>query len=143
VGQEVFVKVWRGLVDFRRDRPGDRFRNWLYRIAHNCVADYFRQQHGPPPVGGSAAMKLLAELPSEDGSPMDSEDRKILYRQAVELIRSEFSERDWLAFQAVVMDDKSPAVVASSLGVTTNVVYLARSRVLGRLRAEFAGLIDF
>lgn len=145
VGQEVFVKVWRGLNDFRRDRPGDRFRSWLYRIAHNCVADHFRRDHSPPALGGSAALKLLAEVPAQGAhdSPLESEDQQILYRQAVDLIRREFSERDWVAFQAVVLEDKSPAEVASSLGVTTNVVYLARSRVLGRLRTEFAGLIEF
>ena len=41
------------------------------------------------------------------------------------------------------VEGDAPADVAADLGVTPNAVYLAKSRVLRRLREEFASLADF
>jgi RNA polymerase sigma-70 factor (ECF subfamily) len=96
-------------------------------------------------TGGTSVRLMLENIPAENPSEESkaaSEDKAILYKQAVELIRAEFSERDWQAFRGVVIEDKSTAEVAASLGVAPNVIYLAKSRVLRRLKEEFTGLID-
>ena len=46
------------------------------------------------------------------------------------------------AFVAFVLDGRPAAAVARELGTTPNAVYLARNRVLTRVRAELAGLLD-
>jgi RNA polymerase sigma-70 factor (ECF subfamily) len=58
------------------------------------------------------------------------------------LLQQDFEERTWRAFWGVVIDGRDPKAVALDLGVSVNVVYLAKSRVLARLRQEFAGLLD-
>jgi RNA polymerase sigma-70 factor (ECF subfamily) len=57
-------------------------------------------------------------------------------------VRDDFEPRTWDAFWRVTIDGQSPADVAADLGVSANVVYLARSRVLRRLADQFAELID-
>jgi RNA polymerase sigma-70 factor (ECF subfamily) len=42
----------------------------------------------------------------------------------------------------VVVDGRPADAVAADLGLTANAVYLARGRVLRRLRAELAGLVE-
>jgi RNA polymerase sigma-70 factor (ECF subfamily) len=49
-------------------------------------------------------------------------------------MQAEFEARTWQAFRRVVIDGQRPADVAADLGLTRNAVYLARSRILRRLR---------
>jgi RNA polymerase sigma-70 factor (ECF subfamily) len=48
----------------------------------------------------------------------------------------------WQACWEFVVRDRPAAAVAAELGITVNAVYLAKSRVLRRLREELQGLLD-
>jgi RNA polymerase sigma-70 factor (ECF subfamily) len=148
VGQEVFLRVLQGLPAFRRDRPGDSFRGWLRRIARNCCLDQVHHQKTvAQPIGGSDALDRMAAIAegggNEEPSATECEDTAVLYDQAMRLIRSEFSERDWMIFRRLVVGGETPSAIAVDLKITANVVYLTKSRVLHRLREEFAELIEF
>jgi RNA polymerase sigma-70 factor (ECF subfamily) len=65
-----------------------------------------------------------------------------VYHQALDLLRREFEERTWQAFWRVAISDQAADDVAVELGITINAVYLAKSRVLRRLREEFADLLE-
>lgn len=153
LGQETFLKVAQHLGDFRRDRPDDTFRGWLYRIARNGFLDRMRKEGREIAIDGgdSTAERALDERAaresSNDGEPSDcdqeqsmSDEAAQLYARALELIRDEFSERDWEACQGL-LNGLPAQTVAAGLGVTANVVYLAKSRILRRLRDEFADLL--
>ena len=53
-----------------------------------------------------------------------------------DLIRSEFSETACTAFLRVVVDGAAPKDVADELQISVNSVYLAKSRILRRVRDE-------
>lgn len=38
--EDIFIKAWKAICSYKGDGPS--FQTWLYRIAHNHVADYFR-----------------------------------------------------------------------------------------------------
>jgi RNA polymerase sigma-70 factor (ECF subfamily) len=146
VGQEVFQAVHRKIGDFRRDRPGQSFRGWLRTITRNKIIDHFRAEQAPGTgPGGSDALKQLHQLPAED-TPDDSgaaeQEEGSLYRRALEVLRSEFTDHTWQAFWRVVVEGQGPADVAADLGMTVNAVYLAKSHVLRRMREEFADLLE-
>ena len=144
VCQEVFRSVVRGITAFRRDRPGDSFRGWLYATTRNRVID-FRRRAGrqPQAAGGTDAHDRLLELPAEE--PPDSQaagtEARAVYERCVRLIRAEFEERTWRAFWAAAVDGRPAAEVAAELGMTPGAVYVAKSRVLKRLREEFGDLL--
>jgi RNA polymerase sigma-70 factor, ECF subfamily len=150
VGQEVFLAVSRKLGDFRRERPGDTFRGWLRTITTHKIRDHWRRN--PPAlaaVGGSDALQRLGQLaaassdPSADDSGSGAGDEtRILLRQALRLLEPHFRGPTWHAFWRVCVGGRSAAEVAKELGMTTNAVYLAKSRVLQRFREEFADLMD-
>lgn len=144
VAQDAFTAVFRKLATFRRDEPEHSFRGWLYRITHNKAVDYRRKQRpGSVGAGGSDAKARIDDVPNPELDAQDlAEETRMLHLKAVELIRGEFSERDWQAFDRVVMAGERPADVAADLGTTVNIVYLAKSRILRRLREEFDGLIE-
>jgi RNA polymerase sigma-70 factor (ECF subfamily) len=134
VVQEVFRAVLERVSSFRRERADDTFRGWLWTITRNKLADHFRKRLSQPEArGGTKGQARLAEvpvLPSEGPSSSDSD----LGRRGLALIQSEFEETTWKAFWRVVCEDERPADTAAALGLTLNAVYLAKSRVLRRLR---------
>lgn len=146
VVQDVFQSVVRYVASFRRDQPGDSFRGWLYTITKSKVAEHWRRQRGPQAAGGTEAMQRMAQFAEEDsrsvsgvGDAIDSDGTLI---RAMELIRAEFENQTWRAVWSVVVEGRSPADVATELGMSTNAVYVAKSRILRRLREELADLID-
>jgi RNA polymerase sigma-70 factor (ECF subfamily) len=144
IRQEVFLAVTRHIGDYQRDKGS--FRNWLWVITHNKVADFFRSEAGQAAPGGSDAWKKMQQVsfrdPDDTRSGSDDEDLALLYRRATELIARDFEETTWKAFVMVVIEDRTPAEAATELGISANAVYLAKGRVLSRLREEFGGLID-
>jgi RNA polymerase sigma-70 factor (ECF subfamily) len=143
VGQEVFTAVARAIGTFRRDREGDSFRGWLFTITRNKLRDRTAAP-GVVGTGGSDAQRRLGGLPAdlEPDEPAGPETAA-LCRRALEAVRSEFEASTWTAFWRAHVEGDAPADIAADLGLTPNAVYLAKSRVLRRLREEFASLADF
>lgn len=135
VTQEVFRSVAARAASLRHGGAGDTFRGWLWTITHNKLRDFWRARAtSPQGVGGSEARELLllvAEAESQSGT---SPRFGGVLRRAVELVRSEFEDRSWQAFWRVTVDGRTAADVARELGMTANAVYVARSRILRRLR---------
>jgi RNA polymerase sigma-70 factor (ECF subfamily) len=109
-----------------------------------------RSQPATAAQGGSDVHWVLGQVPDGDsGEPAASvpegeecDERKLLLRQALRQLEPEFAEQTWRAFWRVVVDGREPARVAEELGLTANAVYLARGRILRRLREEFGGLLE-
>jgi hypothetical protein len=64
VVQEVFTAVAAHVEQFRRERPGDSFRGWLWTITRNKIRDHFRHRQGQPQAaGGTDAQQQLGQIP--------------------------------------------------------------------------------
>jgi RNA polymerase sigma-70 factor (ECF subfamily) len=135
--QEIFLLLLRKLPEFEYD-PSRRFRAWLWTLTRNKYRD-FRKARVSLPVGN------LPELPDNnegDEGIAEAEYRAYLVARCLELAREEFEVVTWTAFQQYVIAGRPVAEVAAQLGISANAVYLAKSRVLRRLREELAGLLD-
>jgi RNA polymerase sigma-70 factor (ECF subfamily) len=138
VVQEVFRTLVTHLSRFRYEKKTDTIRGWLWTITRNKVRDHLRRRTGRPhAAGGSDAYQRLLQV--ADGATDESAEVSLaqsapLLTRAVEFIRQDFEERTWRAFWGVVVEGKHSADVAADLGISVNAVYIARSRVLRRLR---------
>ena len=143
--QEVFRATAARLETFRRDRQGDTFRGWLRVVTRNMILLHFRrsgrQARGS---GGTDALVKLQEVPDDAGLSEADDEAEMdgLRWRALEIVRGEFEERTWQMFWLTFVDDRSPVDVAPELGVTPAAVRKAKSRVLHRLKEEFADLIQ-
>ena len=72
----------------------------------------------------------------------DQEYNRLLTQQALHIMQSEFEPSTWQACWQTVVDGRPTSAVAADLDITENAVYLAKSRVLRKLREELAGLMD-
>ncbi len=142
---DVFQEVFKSLVvhigEFRREREGDTFRGWLFRITRNKVFDHFRR-HGREAEagGGTEAWARISQLPApeatEAADPAEAEAMRRLFLRGLELIRNEFEERTWQAFWRTSVEGRAPREVALELSMSSGAVRVAKSRVLQRLREE-------
>lgn len=138
--QEVFLAVSRKVGAFRKEDGRGSFRGWLRTITRSKVTDLHRRRPADGTVVGAAALDHLAE--PEPGSDEHPAEQGVVFTQALALIERDFTPVTWRAFWLVVVEDRSPADAATELGVSANAVYLAKARVLRRLREEFAELLD-
>jgi RNA polymerase sigma-70 factor (ECF subfamily) len=136
--QDVLTLLVQKLPVFRYD-PAQRFRGWLWTVTRNCCRA--RQRRGAVP---SAAVEGMAIAAEDDVAETIAEEeyRQYLTRRALELMQAEFQPATWQAFWQCVVEERPAADVARELEMTENAVYLARGRVLRRLRSELAGLLD-
>lgn len=145
VVQEVFQAVAKSLLKFEPGPDLPPFRGWLWGIARHKIKDHFRRNaKQPTAAGGTDAYRRILDLPEqepeESSDPWIITDQDSLAFRALELIQVDFAEKTWQAFWRVTIENQSPADVATDLGLAVGSVYTAKSRVLARLRSEFAGL---
>lgn len=144
ITQEVLVVVVAKLPEFERQRTGS-FRNWLRKVTLNCLRDYRKAvRRRRMATNDEQFEQIIVELADADSRLSrlwNAEHDQHLLRYLLEQIRGSFSPVTIEAFTQVVLDERSPDDVAAELGLTVNAVFIAKSRVLARLRECGAGLI--
>jgi RNA polymerase sigma-70 factor (ECF subfamily) len=138
--QEVLTLLVQKLPDFHYDRQKN-FRNWLHTITVN------KWREGRRRAGGAllqADDNALQRVPDPRAADLfeETEYRRHLVAQALQLMQREFEPATWQACWEVVVAGKAAGIVAAELGISRDAVYAAKSRVLRRLRQELAGLLD-
>lgn len=144
VGQQVFLSVSRGLTGFRRDETNGSFRGWLRTITRTRLLDHFREHSQRElAAGGDVSWNepTMTYHPRDLLEDEEPSEKTMVYEQALALVRGEFSEQDFQAFHQVVVEGVSPREVATKLGISANSIYIAKSRILKRLRDEFGDLL--
>jgi RNA polymerase sigma-70 factor (ECF subfamily) len=138
--QEVFRAVAGAIGRYDPDRSRGSFRGWLLRIARNLLLDLLAAQRRRPAAGGGTdAVALLAAVPdpaAEDSSVFEAEYRRRTFEWASAQVRGEFRTTTWQAFWRTAVDGEEAAAVAAELGLSVGAVYIARSRVLARIRSK-------
>jgi RNA polymerase sigma-70 factor, ECF subfamily len=146
VCQEVFHSAWRGFANFKRDEPGQSFTAWIRWLTKKRLADHRRrQQKQLHAAGGTSAQERFLNVPNTTDDNSDStitpNERAELVQRALPYIRDSFTEKTWDAFWKVTIDGIPAKDVGAMLGMTAGAVFVAKSRVLKRLREEFQDLL--
>jgi RNA polymerase sigma-70 factor (ECF subfamily) len=137
--QEVFRTVFQRINEFRQAQSGGpSFRPWLRKIAQNKVGNYLSRKRRQGLTVSNSDLEAL--IPDDDHRPDDSNPSELdeqteLVRAAFEEAAAEFEPRTVEAFRRVVLGDEPVAGVAEALGMSPNAVYVAKGRVLARIRS--------
>ena len=136
--QEVLRAVARAAKRQDYDPSKGSFRGWLFTIARNKLRNFqaSRRRH-PQGTGDTAEQDRLEAQPDREPNEdalWDREYEQRLFDWAAQQVRGGFEQSTWKAFWQTAVDGKPAKDVAASLGISVGAVYIAKSRVLARLR---------
>jgi RNA polymerase sigma-70 factor, ECF subfamily len=146
LSQEVLLSVVKHLPSFEHSGNRGAFRSWLRTIVCSRTTDYWRASLARTPASGgsgaSAALQQIADPESDLNRQWDEEHDLYLLRCVLNLVEEEFEPATLRAFRRLALDGASGAMVSEELGLSVAAVYMAKSRVLQRIRKEVEGLVD-
>lgn len=144
--QNICLVLMRELPGFQRQRTGS-FRRWFRQVTVNELRAQARKQRARPIPSSlleelDGALDQLLDPISEASRLWDLQHDQEVLRRVIDVVRQESNPMHWQAFQLHVLDGVPAQTVADQLGLTLNVVQLAKSRIKKRMQVEVKGLLD-
>jgi RNA polymerase sigma-70 factor (ECF subfamily) len=137
--QDVLRSVSAAITRLDYDRNQGTFRGWLFTITRNKVFNFLSARRiRPQGTGSTSTNRVLNSHPdSDDGTDTwEVEYQKRLASLAMERVKGEFQENTWRAFWLTAVEGVSAADASKHVGMTAGAIYVAKSRVLARLKEE-------
>jgi RNA polymerase sigma factor (sigma-70 family) len=146
VTQEVLLTASQDLGRFEHaGRPG-AFRGWLKAILVNRLRNFWRARNrhaaGKNEVDLDARLARLEDPADEMSRIWNREHDQHVLRRLLALTERHFAPATWKAFCRTALDGAPADEVSRELGISLNAVFIAKSRVLNRLRQESEGLVE-
>ena len=135
--QEVLAAVAGAVSRLEYDPARGSFRGWLFTVVRRRLSNWRRARRGRAQAGNDArAQRLLEEqtAPAAVEADWEAEWQRRLFAWACGQVRRGVTDATWQAFWRTFMDGLPSKQVAADLGLSVAAVYLARSRVLARLK---------
>jgi RNA polymerase sigma-70 factor (ECF subfamily) len=143
--QEVLRSVAGAVGEWQYDPRKGTFRGWLYSVTRNKVYNFLesRRRH-PRGTGDSNAHQRLEEHPGREAEAddWDREYERRAFAWASDRVRPEFQPNTWQAFWLTAVEGENAKDAGRRLGLSPGAVYVAKSRVLARLKEEISQLSD-
>jgi len=143
--QNILLVVSQKLPAFVHNGHAGSFRRWLRTILVNQVRYFLRSRRQRQALDAEPEpdwLEQLAAPASELSQQWDREHDQQLVRRLLAAIQTEFEPRTWEVFRLLVLENLPAAEVAQRLHMERNAVYVAKARILARLRQELQGLVD-
>ena len=137
--QQVLLRISGAIERYQPDGAEASFRRWLFRVARNVVVTFLSRQARRPELLDDRQIEevLNATLPASAESDLfDAEYRQQVLAWATEQVRCEFRDSTWQAFVETSINGRAIVEVASELSLSAGSVYVARSRIIARLKAK-------
>ena len=124
----------------RYDREKGRLRKWLFGIATRQIKNLVRKRaqnreiQVPDRITGTG---FIARIPDDDAEleeMWEEEWRQAVYQQCMVEVRVQFDAKTVDAFELFAKQGLAAQEVADKLGMTQNAVFLAKHKILKRIR---------
>jgi RNA polymerase sigma factor (sigma-70 family) len=141
--QEVLRAVAVATHRLEYDPGRGSFRAWLYTVTCNKFHDFIQARNRQCQGSGDTAVQaVLSQHAGREEDQWEEEYQERLFALAGERVRGEFESATWQAFWQVAVEGRSASQAAMSLGMSVGAVYIAKSRVLARLREAVQTLME-
>ena len=144
--QDILLSVVQNLSGFRHSGRRGAFRAWLRAVAYSRACDFWRARGRQALASGDSgvaeALRQLEDPDSELNRQWDEEHDQYVLRCLLDVMALEFEASTVAAFRRVALEGATSEQAAQELGLSVGAVYIAKSRVLHRLRQHAEGLID-
>jgi len=138
--QDVVTEVFQAMPQFAYDRSKGTFRAYLRTITQRKIADHLRNAARHPVQRLDQHTDGNGHRPLNDPAGPDAEEiwerdwRRNLVQVCLDRVRQEVEPKTFQAFQLYVLDEWPVSEVADFLKMSASSVYVAKSRVIQRVR---------
>lgn len=144
--QDVMRSVATAIQQLEYDKLRGLFRSWLFTIVQNKLVDHWRRagirERG---AGDTGVQQELNEIPQSNTSDVsaewDADYQRQLFQYAASIVKPDFGDATWQAFWRTAVEGEAGKDVGEQLGLTVAAVYLAKSRVMARLKEQVRYLV--
>ena len=141
--QDVFrsISTAIGRLDYNPNQG--TFRGWLFTVTRNKIVNFLAARRIRPRGSGDTTTNQLlnAQPDGEDGDDAwELEYQRRMAALAMDRIKSEFQETTWQAFWLTAVEGLAAAEAAKQVRLSPGAIYVAKSRVLARLKEEVEAL---
>lgn len=143
LSQDILRRVAGAIQEFRYDRQRGSFRGWLFTVTRNALQNFLEAAQRRTATLTKYARQVSTRSSDEEPQDVqiwDEEYERQLLAEAAARVRPRFSDTTWQAFWQTAVEEQSAADVAHALGISVGALYVARSRVLAKLRKEVESL---
>jgi RNA polymerase sigma-70 factor, ECF subfamily len=131
--QETIIAFLKAYRTDKYHRQQGKLSHWVMGVARNVIRSHYRKQSKSRPDSMTA---IPEEIEDEDSvrHTWQTEWRKVLLQRCLIQARKEFDAKTFLAFELYALQGKPAAQVCEELNLSANAVYIAKNRVLTKIR---------
>jgi RNA polymerase sigma factor (sigma-70 family) len=140
--QEILRSVARNAETMEYDPKRGTFRRWLFTVTRDKICNFLSAQKNRPRRTGDSGF-LITSVPDREAEPdsdWDIEYQRQIAAKAMDRVKHVFRSSIWQAFWKTAVDGRPAQDVGLELKITAGAVYVAKCRVLTRLREEVQSL---
>jgi len=135
--QETMVEFLKAFRGGKYDREKGRLSSWLFGVARRVILNLRGRQPLERLVADKTTGTSFWDLIQDDHSikrSWETQWRQMVLTKCLEQARRELDPKVFEAFELYALSEKPVDEVAQRLKMSRNAVYIAKSRVLSRLR---------
>jgi RNA polymerase sigma factor (sigma-70 family) len=141
VMQDVLRSVAGAAARLNYDPSRGSFRGWLYTVARNKIFNFLeagsrRLGRGSGDTGVREKLEAQPEPEMGLAASWEEEYERSLADVAMRRVQKEVQPNTWQAFWQTAVEGRPAREAGEALGLSAGAVYVARSRVLARLKEE-------
>jgi RNA polymerase sigma-70 factor (ECF subfamily) len=129
-----FVKAFR---DGKYNRDKGHLSDWLFGIAKHVIRNFRKRRPLEPLMADKTTGTSFWDMVQDDHNiklSWETEWRHMVLAKCFEQVRKEFDPKVFKAFELYALTQTAADKVAQQLEMSRNAVYIAKCRVLSRLR---------
>ena len=135
--QNVMLKFFQHDLVMKFNSKRARFRTYFNQVVRSCILDFLRKKRQiEPEITGLEIPET--PVPAEIDASIHDEWKNQMLKEALERLRNQVKPETFLAFELTAFQGKSPRAAAEFIHMDPDMVYVARSRCLARLREIIA-----
>ncbi len=142
--QDVLRSVSTTVHRLEYDPVRGTFRGWLFTVTRNKVFNFMesrsRREQGSGDSRNQQRLEQHAESDGKLSAAWEADFQRALAARAMENVKGEFQAATWDAFLLTAVEGLAPAQVSARVGLSVGAIYVAKSRVIARLRQEIERL---
>lgn len=142
--QDVLRQVSEKARNWEYDPQRGAFRSWLFTVVQNRLTDHWRKErHRDRGSGDTGDQQHLEQITGDQdtSSEWDIDYERRLFHYAAKIVKQDFTPATWQAFWLTAVEGQNGPDVAVQLDLSVAAVYLAKGRVMKRLKDQVKQLI--